>query len=72
MIRDDVKIIVTPTGVSLKEALIEEVVKAINEEASIYMNYEIPEVKLGGNPPSGKENRRTRRLLVLRKRKGRL
>lgn len=64
MIRDDVKIIVTPTGVSLKEALI--------EEASIYMNYEIPEVKLGGNPPSGKENRRTRRMLELRKRKGRL
>lgn len=31
MIRDDAKIIVTPTGVSLKEALTEEVVKAINE-----------------------------------------
>lgn len=49
-----------------------EVVKALNEEASIYMNYEIPEVKLGGNPPSGKESRRTRRMLELRKRKGRL
>lgn len=73
MIRDDVKIIVTPTGVSLKEVLIEEeVVKALNEEASIYINYEIPEVKLGGNPPSGKESRRTRRMLELRKRKGRL
>jgi hypothetical protein len=73
MIRDDAKIIVTPTGVSLKEVLIEEeVVKALNEEASIYMNYEIPEVKLGGNPPSGKESRRTRRMLELRKRKGRL
>lgn len=73
MIRDDVKIIVTPTGVSLKEVLTkEEVVKALNEEASIYMNYEIPEVKLGGNPPSGKESRRTRRMLELRKRKGRL
>lgn len=45
----DAKIIVTPTGVSLKEALTEEVVKALNEEASIYMNYEIPEVKLAGN-----------------------
>lgn len=45
MIRDDVKIIVTPTGVSLKEALTKEEVKALNEEASIYMNYEIPEVK---------------------------
>lgn len=67
MIRDDAKIIVTPTGVSLKE-----VVKALNEEASNYMNYEIPEVKLGGIPPSGKESRRTRRMLELRKRKGRL
>lgn len=77
MIRDDAKIIVTQTGVSLKEALTKEVVKALNKEASIYMNYEIPEVKLGGNPPSGnppsgKENRRTRRMLELRKRKGRL
>lgn len=72
MIRDDAKIIVTPTGVSLKEALIEEVVKKLSEDASNYMNYEIPEVKLGGNPPSGKENRRTRRMLELRKRKGRL
>lgn len=72
MIRDDAKIIVTQTGVSLKEALTEEVIKALNEEASIYKNYEIPEVKLVGTPPSGKENRRTRRMLELRKRKGRL
>ena len=72
MIRDDAKIIVTPTGVSLKEALIKEVVKALNEEASIYMNYEIPKIKLAGNPPSGKENRRTRRRSELRKKKGRL
>lgn len=72
MIRDDAKIIVTPTGVSLKEALIEEVVKALNEEASIYMNYEIPEIKLGGNPPNGKESRRTRRRLELKRKKGRL
>lgn len=72
MIRDDAKIIVTPTGVSLKEVLTKKVVKALNEEASIYMNYEIPEVKLAGNPPSGKENRRTRRRSELRKKKGRL
>ncbi len=72
MIRDDAKIIVTPTGISLKEALIKEVVKALNEEASNYMNYGIPEIKLVGNPPSGKESRRTRRMLELRKRKGRL
>ena len=56
----DVNVIVTPSGVSL------------NEEAHIYMNYEIPEIKPGGNPPSGKENRRTRRMLELRKKKGRL
>ena len=72
MIREGAKIIVTPTGVSLKEALIKEVAKALNKEASIYMNYEIPEVKLAGNPPSGKENRRTRRRSELRKKKGRL
>ena len=72
MIRDAAKIIVTPNGVSLKEALTKEVVKAFNEEALNYINYDIPEVKLGGNPPSGKENRRTRRMLELRKRKGRL
>lgn len=71
MIRDGVKII-TSSGVSLKEALTKEVIKELNEEASIYMNYEIPEVKLGGNPPSGKESRRTRRMLELRKKKGRL
>lgn len=68
----DAKIIVTQTGVSLEEVLTKEVVKVLNEKASIYMNYEIPEVKLGDNPPSGKENRRTRRMLELRKRKGRL
>ena len=72
MIRDDAKIIVTLTGISLKEALTEEVVKELSKEASNYINYDIPEVKLGGNPPSGKEKRRTRRMLELRKRKGRL
>ena len=72
MIRDGAKIFVTLTGVSLKEVLTKEVVKTLNEEASIYMNYEIPEVKLAGNPPSGKESRRTRRMLELRKRKGRI
>ena len=68
----DVNVIVTPSGVFLKETLTKEVVKAVNEEAHIYMNYEIPEVKLAGNPPSGKENRRTRRRSELRKKKGRL
>ena len=32
----------------------------------------IPDLRLAGNPPSGKESRRTRRMLELRKRKGRL
>ena len=32
----------------------------------------IPHLQLAGNPPSGKESRRTRRMLELRKRKGRL
>ena len=69
---EDVNTVVTSSRVSLEEALTKEVVKAVNKEAHIYMNYEIPEIKLGGNPPSGKENRRTRRKLELRKRKGRL
>lgn len=70
MIRDDAKIIVTQTGVSLKEALTEEVIKALNEEASLYKSNDyIPESLYH---PSGKENRRTRRMLELRKRKGRL
>lgn len=72
MIRDDVKIIVTQTGVSLKEALTSEEINAINE-AHIYRVYDrIPHFKLVGNPPSGKESRKTRRMLELRKRKGRL
>ena len=69
---EDVNVVVTSSGVSLEEALTKEVVKAVNKEAHIYMNYEIPEIKLGGNPPSGKENRRTRRRQELRRKKGRL
>ena len=72
MIRDDAKIIVTPTGVSLKEALTSEEINAINE-AHIYRGYySIPHLQLAGNPHSGKERRRTRRMLELRKRKGRI
>ena len=72
MIRDDAKIIVTPTGVSLKEALSSEEINTINE-THIYRDYYcIQHFKLAGNPPSGKESRRTRRMLELRKRKGRL
>lgn len=72
MIRDDAKIIITPTSVLIKEALTSEEIYAINE-AHIYRDYDcIPHFKLAGNPPSGKESRRTRRMLELRKRKGRL
>ena len=72
MIRDDAKIIVTQNCVSLKEALTSEEINAINE-AHIYRDYDcIPHLKLAGNPPSGKESRRTMRMLELRKRKGRI
>lgn len=72
MIRDDAKIIVTSTIVSLKEKMTSEEINAI-KEAHIYRDYDcIPNLKFLGNPPSGKENRRTRRMLELRKRKGRL
>ena len=72
MIRDDAKIIVTSTSVSLKEALTSEEINAINE-AHIYRDYDcIPHFKLAGNPPSGKESRRTRRRLELKRKKGRL
>lgn len=72
MIRDDAKITVTSTCVLLKEALTSEEINAINE-AHIYRGYDcIPNLKFAGNPPSGKESRRTRRMLELRKRKGRL
>lgn len=70
MIRDNVKIIVTPTGVSFKEASIEEVVKALNKEDILYKsNDHVPESLYH---PSGNESRRTRRMLELRKRKRRL
>jgi hypothetical protein len=72
MIRDDAKIIITQNCVSLKEALTSEEINAINE-AHIYRDYDcIQHLKLAGNPPSGKERRRTRRMLELRKRKGRI
>ena len=70
---EGVNIVVTSSGVSLEETLIKEVVKALNEEAYLYKGYDdIPQLKLADNPPSGKENRRTRRRSELRKKKGRL
>ena len=56
----------------LFDALASEEINAINE-AHIYRDYEsIPHLQLAGNPPCGKERRRARRMLELRKRKGRL
>lgn len=68
---EDVNVVVTSSGLIVGE-LSDEYLEKLNEEAHIYMNYEIPEIKLGGNPPSGKENRRTRRRSELRRKKGRL
>ena len=69
MIRDDAKIIVTPTGI-IDEALSDEHLEKLNEETRLYRsNDHIPESLYH---PSGKESRRTRRMLELRKRKGRL
>ena len=72
MIRDAAKIIVTSISVSLEDKMTSEEINALNE-AHIYRGYDcIPQLKYAGNPPSGKESRRTRRMLELRKRKGRL
>lgn len=69
---EDVKIVITSSGLVVGE-LSDEYLEKLNEEAHIYKNYDnIPHLKLAGNPPSGKESRRTRRMLELRKRKGRL
>lgn len=38
----------------------------------ILSNETPPKLEYADNPPSGKENRRTRRMLELRKKKGRL
>ena len=68
MIRDAVKIIVTPTSI-IDEALSDKYLEKLNKEARLYRsNDHIPE----NHHPSGKESRRTRRMLELRKRKGRL
>ena len=69
---EDVNIVVTSSGL-VEEALSDEHLEKLKEEAHIYKNYDnIPQLKLADNPPSGKENRRTRRRSELRKKKGRL
>lgn len=69
---EDVNVVVTSSGLVVGE-LSDEYLEKLNEEAHIYKNYDsIPQLKLVDNPPSGKEKRRTKRMLELRKRKGRL
>lgn len=66
---EDVNIVVTSSGL-VEEALSDEYLEKLNEEANLYRsNDHIPESLYH---PSGKERRRTRRMLELRKRKGRL
>lgn len=65
----DVNVVVTSSGL-VEEALSDEYLEKLNEEARLYRsNDHIPESLYH---PSGKERRRTRRMLELRKRKGRL
>ena len=69
---EDVNVVVTSSGLVVGE-LNDKYIEKLNEEAHLYRDYnDIPQLKFAGNPPSGKENRRTRRMLELRKRKGRL
>ena len=66
---EDVNIVVTSSGL-VEEALSDEYLEKLNEEANLYRsNDHVPESLYH---PSGKENHRTRRMLELRKRKGRL
>lgn len=69
MIRDDAKII-TLSGVVIEAPVSDEYLEKLNKEAHLYRsNDHVPESLYH---PSGKESHRTRRMLELRKRKGRL
>lgn len=66
---EDINVVVTSSGL-IEEALSDEYLEKLNEEANLYRsNDHIPESLYH---PSGKESRRTKRMLELRKRKGRL
>lgn len=66
---EDVNVVVTSSSL-VEEALSDEYLEKLNEEALLYRsNDHVPESLYH---PSGKERRRTRRMLELRKRKGRL
>lgn len=69
---EDVKAVITSSSL-VEEVLSDEYLEKLKEEAHLYRGYDcIPQLKYAGNPPSGKERRKTRRMLELRKRKGRL
>ena len=66
---EDINVVVTSSGL-IEEALSDEYLEKLNEEANLYRsNDHIPESLYH---PSDKEKRRTRRMLELRKKKGRL
>lgn len=66
---EDVNVIISSSGL-VEEALSDEYLEKLNKEAHLYRsNDHIPN---NFYHPSGKERRRTRRMLELRKRKGRL
>lgn len=66
---EDINVVVPSSGL-VEEALSDEYLEKLNEEANLYRsNDHIPESLYH---PSGKENRRTRRRSELRKKKGRL
>ena len=65
----DINVVVTSSGL-VEEALSDEYLEKLNEESRLYRrNKHIPEKHFY---PRGKESRRTRRMLELRKRKGRI
>ena len=65
----DVNVIISSSGL-VEEALSDEYLEKLNEEAHLYRsNDHIPDNLYHS---SGKERRRTRRMLELRKRKGRI
>lgn len=66
---EDVNVIIFSSSL-VEEALSDEYLEKLNEEAYLYRsNDHIPDNLYH---PSGKERRRTRRMLELRKRKGRI
>lgn len=69
MIRDDAKIIMTSSGIVVG-APSDEYLEKLNEEAHLYRSNDQVIERLCYH--SGKESRRTRRMLELRRKKGRL